>query len=142
MRLNEKGSALLELAVSFPFVLLLLLGVIDFGRVFQSAVTLQGAAQAGAQRGVFDIAYATDLSAQRSAALQDATDLRDISVSARQFCQCGYTGEQACNTACASGGTQKVFVSVTAQQRFRPLVAWPGIPNPAKLSTNVTMRAK
>jgi Flp pilus assembly protein TadG len=44
-----RGQALVELALILPIMLLLLLGMIDFGRAYLAGVALQGAAREGAR---------------------------------------------------------------------------------------------
>ncbi|HEU0245076.1 MAG TPA: PKD domain-containing protein [Candidatus Limnocylindrales bacterium] len=48
---NSRGQALVELALILPVLLLLLLGAIDFGRVFYSQITVNDAAREGALEG-------------------------------------------------------------------------------------------
>lgn len=50
----ERGQSLVELAVSLPIILLLLLGTIDFGMAVYSYTILKDAAQEGALYGSFD----------------------------------------------------------------------------------------
>jgi hypothetical protein len=50
----EKGQSLVELAISFPVMLLLLLGTIDFGMALTSFTLLRDAAQEGALYGSFN----------------------------------------------------------------------------------------
>ena len=49
----SRGQALVELAVIAPVLLLLLLGAIDLGRVWQSQITIENAAREGAMEGIF-----------------------------------------------------------------------------------------
>ena len=140
-RSTEAGSAILELTIGFPFMMLLLMGIIDFGRVFYSMVTLQGAAHAGAQRGVTDVAYANNTTAQKQAALKDSHDVSDAVVTAKRYCQCGSGPEVPCSTTCASSSL-RVFVQVAATQEFHTLIGYPGIPDPVQLKSTVTLRAK
>jgi hypothetical protein len=48
-RKPQKGQTLAEFALTLPILLLLLFGIIEFGRIFQAWVTLQNAARAGAR---------------------------------------------------------------------------------------------
>jgi len=48
---TSRGQALVELALILPVLLLLLLGAIDFGRVFYSQITVNDAAREGALEG-------------------------------------------------------------------------------------------
>lgn len=48
MRSRERGAALVEAALVLPFVILLLMGIVDFGRVFLAEITLNNAVSEGA----------------------------------------------------------------------------------------------
>ena len=48
---NRRGGALLELAVAIPMLILIAIGVIDYGRVYTTAITVSNAARAGAEFG-------------------------------------------------------------------------------------------
>jgi Flp pilus assembly protein TadG len=50
----ESGQSLTELAISFPLILLLLLGTLDFGMALYSYVIIRDAAQEGALYGSFN----------------------------------------------------------------------------------------
>jgi Flp pilus assembly protein TadG len=45
----DRGAAMVELAIILPFLIVLLVGIIDFGRAFSSQVSIQGAAREGAR---------------------------------------------------------------------------------------------
>lgn len=49
----ERGQALVELAICFTFLMILLAGAVDLGRAFYSYITLQDAAEEGASYGSF-----------------------------------------------------------------------------------------
>jgi len=48
---KEKGQGLVELALILPLLLIILLGTIDFGRVFYAYVTITNASREGARYG-------------------------------------------------------------------------------------------
>jgi Flp pilus assembly protein TadG len=54
MKSQEKGQSLIELAISLPVILLILLGTIDFGMALFSYSILRDAAQEGALYGSFN----------------------------------------------------------------------------------------
>ena len=49
IRKNERGVALLELAIITPVLLLLIMGIVEFGWLFNGYITLTGAAREGAR---------------------------------------------------------------------------------------------
>ncbi len=63
-RRRRSGQTLVEFALTLPILLLLLFGIIEFGRIFQSWVTLQNAARAAARyatTGQFSQQYAVNI---------------------------------------------------------------------------------
>ena len=48
----EKGQAMVELALVLPILLLILLGIIEFGHIFYSYLVIQNATRDGARYGV------------------------------------------------------------------------------------------
>jgi Flp pilus assembly protein TadG len=46
---NNKGVALIEFAIVTPFLLILLLGIVEFGWIFNGYITIKGAAREGAR---------------------------------------------------------------------------------------------
>lgn len=48
MRKKEKGQSLIEIALLLPLLMMMLLGLLDFGRVYYVMVSLNDAAQEGA----------------------------------------------------------------------------------------------
>ncbi len=48
---RERGQSLVELAIMLPILLIILLGVVDFGRVFYAYVTITNASREGARYG-------------------------------------------------------------------------------------------
>lgn len=48
---RERGQSLVELAIALPLFLIVLLGIIDFGRVFYAYVTITNASREGARYG-------------------------------------------------------------------------------------------
>ena len=51
---NEKGQALVELALLLPFIMLLVIGVLELGRAWQHKQALTDAAREGARLSVVD----------------------------------------------------------------------------------------
>jgi Flp pilus assembly protein TadG len=49
---RQHGQTLAEFAISLPLVLILLFGILEFGRMFQSWVTLQNAARSAVRYAV------------------------------------------------------------------------------------------
>lgn len=70
-RQGQRGQALVELAIVLPILLLLIMAIIDFGRVFHGYLAVTTAAREGARQAALG---ATDVEIQETA-LQAATPL-------------------------------------------------------------------
>ena len=135
----EAGSAFIELGLLFPVLLLLLLGAIDFARVYYASITLINAAEVGAQYGSRTVTASSDTSGMATAATNDASDLTGATATASQSCTCSGTS-QACNGTCA--GTRHVWVTVNTSYTFSPLFPYPGIPSSIQMTRTASMRAQ
>ncbi|WP_415854596.1 TadE/TadG family type IV pilus assembly protein [Sinomonas sp. G460-2] len=65
---RERGAAAVEFALVLPVLLVLVLGIIDFGRVFSAQQTLTYAARAGARVMVLQNSQSAAVSAAQNAA--------------------------------------------------------------------------
>jgi Flp pilus assembly protein TadG len=88
MKKQEKGQSLIELAISLPVILLILLGTIDFGMALFSYSILRDAAQEGALYGSFNPSNTEEIEnrarnilprSDEEAVFSSPVDLRDTS---------------------------------------------------------------
>ena len=103
---GERGAAAVEFALVVPILLLLVLGIAEFGRAYNVSTTLSSAAREGART----MALQNSTSAARAAAQSAATG---ISLSAGQIT----VTPSACPTS-STGSTTQVQVSITYPMRF------------------------
>lgn len=140
--LDERGSSLVELAIVLPVFILLLMGAIDFGRAYYLSMEIAGAAQAAA---VYGSQNPTDTAGMQSAALKDAPDAANLSVSSATYgCECsdGSNYNASCSSTPVCTGTTQVYrVNVTVTAQYTSLFHWPGIPSHLSLSSSASMRS-
>lgn len=141
LRGGERGSALIELAVSLPLLMLMLLGAAEFARVSFEAIEVTNAARAAVQYGAMDggkyLASGTnnlDSTGMLRAAQADAGNLSSSIAFASGYptmaCSCTGTGTATCGappTGC-SPPTSAIVATITArvQATYQPLVSVPG----------------
>jgi Flp pilus assembly protein TadG len=140
---SDRGSSLFEMALLTPFLLLLLLGVVDFGRAYYLSSEVAGAAHAGAL-------YATenpfDNAGIDNAAIGDAPNVPGLTannINVSEGCECSDgTGFSAnCSstpTTCSANVVSKISVTVSAV--YTTLFPWPGVPRSISLTQTATMR--
>src|ERR1051326_6579113 len=141
----QAGTALVELAIMLPLLIVLILGAVDFGRVFDAAIELGNAVTAGAEYGSRLTTKVTDVTGIKSVVTSDAADLSGVSFPSdpTSYCTCpGSSTHVTCTSTCTGYGKPKEYVSVTANYTWTTLVPWPGITNSVALSRTVVMRAQ
>ena len=137
---RQAGSAMIEMALAFPLLVLLLAGTADFGRVFYTYVTLANAARTGAQYGSAGAPRTADTDGIRQAALNDAQDLSGVTITSAKTCQCSNGSTVDCaSTSCSP---LRYYVTVTATKTFQTVIPYPGIPSSTAVTAVAKMRAQ
>lgn len=144
----QRGVALVEFAVAVPLLMLLLVGVVEFGRLTYYSILVGNAAHAGAAYGSQNLATAVDGAKMRAAAMSDGQNVPQLSVpAANALCQC-YNGSIATTLSCfgpvtcSAGYHRVVYVQVTATGTVKPLFNYRplGLPDLWSISRTATMR--
>jgi Flp pilus assembly protein TadG len=130
-----------ELAVVFPILLLLIIGVADYGRVFFTSITVANAARAGAEFGTRNAGAVTDTAAMNAFAQADGNEVGTIDFTTRTYCQCG-SAAQACTSFCTGGVAPDVFVEVIASKTVRTLLKYPGLPDSVNIRRKAVFRTQ
>ena len=153
----ERGGVLAEFAVVLPVALLLLLGAVDFGRVWALASASANAAHAGAQYGSQNAQLAADINGMRTVVTNDLAassvlaasndgengiTLADFVITPERYCECADGSDIACDNKCGGGTNPMVFVRVRVDTTFETLFDYPGIPNVVPISRQAILRAR
>ena len=141
---DRRGNVTIEMAFLLTFLLILVMGAYDFGRlaIAQSGVTQ--AARAGAQFAVLDQANATDTAGMIQAARDEAED-PTLNVTARNFCRCpDSNAEVNCAVNCPDGEYAPLYVEVSVQDTLDMVFDYPGLPQARtyNLSSTSVMRVR
>ncbi len=151
-----RGVSVTELALVLPLSLVLFIGILDFGRVYYSAIAVSHAARAGVQYGAQDNIKSGDFAGMRQAASDALGDVSNFTVTACRYCRCadgtgtctscnasadGCSTGSGCLSTCSSAAPQ-VFVQVTVDKVFTTLFPYPGLPSTADLNRRATMRVQ
>ena len=124
IRHSDRGSALVELALSLPILGLLLLGAVEFGRFAYLAIELTNAAKAAAQYGARNSVTGADVTGMQLVASQDAPEVTAqctgfTTTVAATSCACvvgGTSTGAACGSTCAGGYiVQNLNITTSAQ---------------------------
>jgi Flp pilus assembly protein TadG len=149
---QERGAALVELAVALPILAVLLVGAIDFARVLRATMVITQAARAGAMFGAQKSVNAGNTSGMVAAAnaVLTANGLSSgPSPTASRLCQCAtdsgvFSPTSPANTCTATACTSShltVSVTVSVTRDFSVATSLPGIPRAMTLTRTVTQRS-
>jgi Flp pilus assembly protein TadG len=146
LRDADHGSALVELALVIPILLLFVTGAIDIGHAGYVGLEVQSAAHAGVQYGSLN---PSDTAGVTAAARQSAPNLANLTVSAPTWgCECSdgssYSASCVTTPVCVASNTRGSNVvhrvQVTTSVVYRTLLPWPGIPSSITMSSKATLR--
>ena len=134
LRAGSAGQALVELALTMPLLLLILLGAIELARVAYVAIEVSNAAEAAVRYGAQNSGTATDTTGMQAAAAADAGDigLEPITVAPTCGCADGSVTSDTCGPdggySCTTGAPAVETLNVTTSKTFDPLIHLPGLP--------------
>lgn len=156
MKLNfrdNRGAALVELALTTPLFLIMILGATELGRMAYYGIEVENAARAGASYGAVNMGNAFDYATVQQAAKNDAPDLPGLVATASTACVCetvdtstgtpSYnpsTGTVSCSSSAVSDGACTgasntttlntiEYVTVSTQAQVKSLFQLPGLPS-------------
>jgi Flp pilus assembly protein TadG len=143
-RHSERGASIAELAVAIPILFLIMLGAVDFGRVWSEGLALSNAVRAGAQWGSESTEAVKDFEGIKRSVLDDLEGTIDpseiASIAVTRFCECSDGSSVDCDDRC--GLVQpRTYVQVRIDKKFETLFRYPGIPKEVNLVRQARCRA-
>jgi hypothetical protein len=143
---NHNGSVAAEFALMAPLLVLIATGIADFGMLAARSAGLAATARIGAG---YARTYPDDTSGIQHA-MQSATSFgppltfpASFPASFPRSCECDDETPITCSESCATvgrPGPNRMFIRITANQPFSPLVPWPGIPAMLTAATEVRLQ--
>ncbi len=126
---GQRGQALVEMAMIAPFLLVLMLGAIDFGRVYFAYVAVTNGARNGADYAAGGSNAAADLASIKAAVVADTNELLDVSPTNPDVTVVTSTDSQG-----------RLYADVSVQYTFTTIFDWPGLPHSIDLERTVRAR--
>jgi Flp pilus assembly protein TadG len=145
----QAGVAFIELVIVLPLLMMLLIGLIEIGRLAYFTIQVGNAAHAGAQYGALSFSNAANTTGMQNAAKKDGQNsIATLNVTAaRSVCACwNGTTETAfttCPLACTSGGRSVTYAQVTVSGTINTLFSYGGVfglPNQWTVARTATIR--
>ena len=141
---SQSGAAMVEFAIALPFLVFMVIGVVEVGRYMYFGILAAHAAEAAAEYGSQTLATAADITGMKNAASADSAGLSTFLASPAPLClqtsgnQSGST-PVACPTGTPPAGTIE-YIQVNVTGTFHSLLNYPGMPNSLPVSASTTMR--
>jgi len=166
VRKMMRGQSAVELALGLPFLVLLLVVVADFARVFYASIAVASAARAGVQYGAQSYVKAVDYAGMQQAALKDGKSIASfatpmeagapsgtgLTATATNYCKCVTSPAASscscdntvvsCTTVPPTGCFLQTFVKVQTNATFPTIIQYPGVPDPIPLSSIAVMQVQ
>ena len=144
--ISTAGAATVELALIIPVLVLIMIGLLDMGRIFYGAITVVSAARAGVAYGSMSAIHADDTAAMITSATNDAVDVNGLLFTARKRCECPdeTPPDVDCATVnvCMDGTNVRIYVETTVTGTFTTTLPYPGIPSTINMTRTAQMRAQ
>ena len=130
----ESGQSLVETALVVPILVLLLMGVIEFGYLGYYAIAVQNAAHAGAVYGMYNVSNAGSTSGIQAAARSEVPELGTgltVTSNVKYVCQAAISGTQYASptdaaTACGASPAYTAIIVVNTSATVKPPIDAPG----------------
>lgn len=140
LRSGTSGQALVELALTMPLLVLLLLGAAELARVAYASIETSNAARAGVQYGAQNHVTASDFAGMQLAATNDGPDVPGLAANATNFCSCANGAASTCAVGDCAGSRILEYVTVNTTSTFDPLIYCPGLPTSFTINGQATMQ--
>jgi Flp pilus assembly protein TadG len=139
-RSAEAGQSLVEMALLMVFLVPLLIGAVEFGRLAYKSIEVSNAAKAAVQYGSQNHATAGDTAGMLTAAQSDAYNLTGLTLTATISCICSSGATSTCaNTDCGTSQIEPIL-TVHTQGIFDPLFYVPGLPKTYTIHGSATQK--
>jgi Flp pilus assembly protein TadG len=137
---DNSGNSLLEAALVVPFLILILVAAIDFGRAYYVGIQLASATHAGA---LYGMQKPTDIAGIVTAANLSAASVTGITTSATFGCECsdGTSVVVGCKTGPVCTYNVLNYVDVISRATYTPLLNYPGIPASIPMKSEARIRS-
>ena len=141
-RKSERGSVMIEFALSAAMLFLFFFGIVNFARLFNAAEVVADAAAAGTQYGALSPAHYGDFTGMQNAATADAPNAPGLTATASQFCTCSIGGAHTSCPATCDGGDPETYIEVDTSLPFTATLTFPGAPKVVNLTSTSVVRVQ
>lgn len=136
-----RGVAAVEFALIAPMLLLIMLGIYDYGMYLNNVMKLENMSRAAAQyvlQGGDDADIATDIIADGG---MDPALVGSVIVDVDFTYECDDGAEVSEDFDCGVNDYLRTYVNVTLSMTYDPVITFPGLVGPTELASNVRLQS-
>ena len=125
LRSDERGTALIEMALATPFLAAVLVGMVDISRAYSERLQLEQATQRAIEKVFNNQTTSTSYNTLKTEAVNAAHDAGYTSVTATDvtvdyWLECNGVREASYDSSCDPGELQARYLNVAMQKKFTP----------------------
>jgi Flp pilus assembly protein TadG len=143
---DDIGQAFVELALVLPIFILLMVGIMEIGRLAYASIEVSNAARAGVAYGSQNHITASDTANIQLAAAKEASNITSLATSVVTLsCSCSNGTSITCanaGTTCVSPAHIIEYVQVQTSAPVNTMFKFPGIPSSITLRGFANMRVE
>jgi Flp pilus assembly protein TadG len=117
---NERGAAVIEVALVAPLFAALIIGVVDLSRGYSTKLQLEQAAQSAIEK-VMNGQATTKVAAALKTEAANTAQVAESAVTVDFWLECNGTRQTNYETVCPNGQTFARYMSVSIQKVFTPM---------------------
>jgi Flp pilus assembly protein TadG len=137
---GDAGQSFVELALTVPFLFLILVGAGELARLAYAAIEVSSAAKAAVQSAAWSRGNAANTAGIKSAATKDAPDITLGTTTVTSSCICSNGSASTCASTDCSTSHIEEFITVQTQTTFDPLIHLSGLPTTFTLRGRATQK--
>jgi Flp pilus assembly protein TadG len=142
-KFGQRGNALVEFSLMSTVLLMMTLGVADFGRIFSLADKAMSAAAAGTLYGALSPAHYTDDAGMRAAAAADLGNVQNATITVTRTCYCSTGGTAVtCPASCTGTDQPQTYIKVGVQIPFQTISHIAQVPGLTTVKGSSTVRVE
>jgi Flp pilus assembly protein TadG len=144
---STTGVMAVEIALTMPILLLMIVAVVDVGTAIQRKMTMEQAAKVGTQYAMLRKPVQGDVTNIRTATKNalpaswfDAGTSLPTTITPALSCECPSLGAVTCTTTCPAGEQRTTLLTVSVTKVHKPLFNYPLMPDTMNLLATASVR--
>jgi len=141
------GVMAVEIALTMPILLLMIVAVVDVAMAVQSKMTMEQAAKVGTQYGMLRKPVQGDVTNIKTATTNtlpsswfEAGSSQPATVTPTLSCECPSLGAVTCTTACPAGEQRSTLLTIVVTKVHKPLFNYPLMADTINLRASASVR--